>query len=174
MIILYIILGLLALILLVAAMMPKAFDVTSSIVIERPVQEVFNYVKQLKNQEKYSVWVMADPDIKLQYTGTDGTVGFISSWQSENKNVGVGAQEIKAIKEGERYDVEIRFEKPFKATNQAFTTTVALDEKRTKVTTVFNGSNAFPINLMIPMIKKMLLKDMDKNMINLKTILEGK
>ena len=174
MIILYIILGLLALILLVAAMMPKAFDVTSAIVIERPVQEVFNYVKQLKNQEKYSVWVMADPDINLQYTGTDGTVGFISSWQSENKNVGVGAQEIKAIKEGERYDVEIRFEKPFKATNQAFTTTVALDERRTKVTTVFNGSNPFPINLMIPMIKKMLLKDMDKNMVNLKRILEGK
>lgn len=174
MIILYIILGLLALILLVAALMPKAFDVSSDIVIEKPVREVFDYVKHLKNQEKYSVWVMADPNVKLEYKGTDGSVGFIASWHSDNKNVGIGAQEIKAIKEGERYDVELRFEKPFKATNQAYTTTVALDEGRTKVTTVFNGSNPIPMNLMIPMIRKMLLKDMNKNMVNLKMILEGK
>ena len=174
MIILYIILGILAIILLAAAVMPKAFNVSADIVIEKPVREVFNYVKLLKNQERYSVWVMADPNIKLEYKGTDGTVGFISSWQSENKNVGIGAQEIKAIKENERYDVEIRFEKPFKATNQAYTTTVALDENRSKVTTVFNGSNPFPMNLMVPMIKKMLLKDMNKNMATLKRILEGK
>lgn len=174
MIILYLVLGLIAIILLAAAVMPKAFDVSSNIVIEKPVGEVFNYVKHLRNQEKYSVWVMADPNVRLEYKGVDGTVGFISSWRSENKNVGIGAQEIKAIKEGERYDVELRFEKPFKATNQAYTTTVALDEKHTRVTTVFNGSNPFPMNLMVPMIKKMLLKDMDKNMANLKAILEGK
>lgn len=173
MIILYIILGLLTIVLLAAAVMPKAFNVSADIIIEKPVREVFNYVKHLKNQEKYSVWVMADPNIKLEYKGTDGTIGFISSWHSDDKNVGAGAQEIKAIKEGERYDVELRFEKPFKATNQAYTTTVALDERRTTVTTVFNGSNPFPMNLMIPMIKNMLLKDMNKNMANLKSILEG-
>jgi hypothetical protein len=174
MLILYILLGLIALILLAAAIMPKALTISAEIIIEKPTSEVFNYVKHLKNQEKYSVWVMADPNIKLDYNGTDGTVGFIASWSSENKNVGIGAQEIKAIKEGERYDVELRFEKPFKATNQAYTTTTALDGKRTKVTTVFNGRNPFPMNLMVPMIKKMLLKDMNQNFTNLKSILESR
>jgi len=174
MIVLYILLGLLIIVLLVAAIMPKTFDVSCDMIIEKPLGEVFNYVKHLRNQEKYSVWVMADPNIRLDYKGVDGTVGFISSWSSDNKNVGVGAQEIKAVKEGERYDVELRFEKPFKATNQAYTTTVGLDEKRTRVTTVFTGSNPFPMNLMVPMIRKMLLKDMNKNMANLKGILEGK
>ena len=42
------------------------------------------------------------------------------------------------------------------------------------VTTVFNGSNPFPMNLMVRMIRKMLLKDMNRNMVNLKGILEGK
>ena len=172
MIILYIILGLIAVILLVAAILPKDFNVSSEIIIEKPHTEVFNYVKHLKNQEKYSVWVMADPNIKIEYKGTDGTVGFISSWTSENKNVGVGAQEIKAIKEGERYDVELRFEKPFKATNQAYTATTPVDQQRTRVTTVFTGSNPIPMNLMSFMIRKMLLKDMNQNMKNLKAILE--
>ncbi len=174
MIILYIILAVVAVVLLAAAVMPKTIDISAQIVIDRPVNEVFNFVKLLKNQEKYSVWVMADPNIRIDYKGTDGTIGFISSWSSDDKNVGVGAQEIKAIREGERYDVELRFEKPFKATNQAFTTTTALDAGRTNVTTTFKGSNPFPMNLMIPMIKSMLLKDMNKNMVNLKNVLEGK
>lgn len=174
MIILYILLVLVAVILLAAVLMPKALTISAEIVIERPSAEVFNYVKNIKNQEKYSVWVMADPNIKIDYKGTDGTVGFISSWTSDNKNVGVGAQEITAIKEGERYDVELRFEKPFKATNQAYTTTIPLDGNRTKVTTVFTGRNPFPMNLMIPMIKKMLLKDMNQNFVNLKKVLESR
>jgi uncharacterized protein YndB with AHSA1/START domain len=174
MVILYIVLAFLALLLVAAALMPKSFDITADIVIDRPVTEVFNFVKHLKNQEKYSVWVMADPNVKLDYRGTDGTVGFVAAWKSDNKNVGVGEQEIKAIQDGQRYDVELRFEKPFKATNHAYTTTTALDERRTRVATTFKGSNPFPMNLMVPMIKNMLLKDMNKNMGNLKRILEGK
>ncbi len=173
MFILYLLLALVTAILLVAALMPKAFALSAEIIIDRPSGDVFNYVKHLKNQEKYSVWVMADPNIKIDYKGTDGTVGFISSWTSENKNVGVGAQEITAIKEGERYDVEIRFEKPFKATNPAYTTTVPIDNNRTKIITTFMGNNPFPMNLMIPIIKKMLLKDMNQNFVNLKKILEA-
>ena len=174
MIFLYIILGLIALLFVAAAILPKSFLVSAETVINKPSSEVFNFVKHLKNQEKYSVWVMTDPHIKLDYKGTDGTVGFISSWSSENKNVGVGAQEMKAIKEGERYEVELRFEKPFKATHQAYTTTTAVDSHHTKVTTVFSGSNSYPMNLMSLMIRKMLLKDMNKNMENLKSILERK
>jgi uncharacterized protein YndB with AHSA1/START domain len=172
MIFLYIFIALIVIVLLAAAILPKTFEVSAEITIEKPSSEVFNYVKHLKNQEKYSVWVMADPNIKIDYKGTDGTVGFISSWTSDNKNVGIGAQEITAIKEGERYDVELRFEKPFKATNQAYTTTIPLDGNRTKVTTVFHGRNAFPMNLMSAMIRKMLLKDMNQNFVNLKNILE--
>ena len=174
MIFLYIILGVIALILVIAAILPKSFHISAETVIEKPNLEVFDFVKHLKNQEKYSVWVMADPNVKLDYNGIDGTVGFISSWSSENKNVGVGAQEIKAIKEGERCHVELRFEKPFKATNQAYTTTTPIDGKHTKVSTVFSGSNPYPMNLMSFMIRKMLLKDMNKSMENLKSILESK
>jgi hypothetical protein len=173
MIILYTLIAVVAMVFIIAAILPKSFSVSAEIVINKPSHEVFNYVRHLKNQEKYSVWVMADPNIKIDYQGTDGTVGFISSWSSENKNVGIGAQEIKSIKEGERYDVELRFEKPFKATNQAFTTTTPVDANRTKVTTVFTGKNAIPMNLMSAMIRKMLLRDMNTNMMNLKKILES-
>ena len=172
MIILYLVLALIALLLLTAAILPKTSTLTVSTVIDRPVRDVFEYVKHLKNQKYYSVWVMADPDVKLTYTGEDGTVGFISAWSSENKNVGVGAQEITNIVDGQRYDVELRFEKPFKATNQAYTTTEALGNDQTRVTNVFTAHSAFPMNLMSVLMKNMLLRDMNQNMANLKKELE--
>lgn len=172
MIILYLVLALIALLLLTAAILPKTSTLTVSTVIDRPVRDVFEYVKHLKNQKYYSVWVMADPDVKLSYTGEDGTVGFISAWSSDNKNVGVGAQEITNIVDGQRYDVELRFEKPFKATNQAYTTTEALGNDQTRVTNVFTAHSAFPMNLMSVLMKNMLLRDMNQNMANLKKELE--
>jgi hypothetical protein len=159
-------------VLIIAAIMPKNNTLTSEITINRSKNEVFNFVKHLKNQERYSKWVMKDPHVKLVYTGIDGTVGFKAAWSSENKNVGVGEQEITSIKEGQGYDVEIRFEKPFKGTNYASTTTQAISENQTKVVTVFSGKTPFPMNIMAPIFLKMLQKDMDQNSATLKMVLE--
>lgn len=165
-------LAIIVLILVAGFFMEKSYRLSSSTVIDRPVSEVFNFVKHLRNQEKYSKWVMADPGIQLDYRGVDGTVGFISAWKSDDKNVGVGEQEITAIEEGKRYDVEIRFEKPFKSVSQAYTTTEAVDANHTRVTTTFEATTPYPMNLMTPMIKKMLQKDMDQNAAQLKAVLE--
>jgi ABC-type lipoprotein release transport system permease subunit len=160
------------LLLLVAAMMPKKYELSSSIVINRPQAAVFEYIRHIKNQERYSKWVMADPNLNIVYTGTDGEVGFISTWKSEVKNVGEGAQEITKIFPGQGYEVEIRFEKPFKGTSYAVAMTQSLSDDETKVTTTFKTSMPFPMNAMAPMLKKMLLKDMDETSANLKKQLE--
>ncbi len=168
-----IVIVLVGLILLLASIMEKEYSLSSSIIINRPQNMVFDYVKHLKNQERYSKWVMADPNVKLTYTGTDGTVGFRAAWESADKNVGVGEQEIMNIKEGIGYDAEIRFEKPFKGVSTANVTTEAISSNQTKVTTTFNSKTPFPMNIMVPMIKKMLTKDMNQNSATLKSVLEN-
>jgi uncharacterized protein YndB with AHSA1/START domain len=172
--ILIIILAIIAVALLTAAIMDKKFSITSEVIIDTPRDNVFNYIKLLKNQEYYSKWVMMDPNVKMTYTGTDGTVGFKAAWVSTVKDVGEGEQEITTINEGDGYEVEIRFKKPFEGVSTAVTSTQAISETQTKFTTTFYSSNPFPMNLMIPMIKKMLQKDMDENAANLKKILETK
>jgi hypothetical protein len=74
-IILFIFIGIIALILIAAAFMKKEYSISASIIIDKPQVEVFNYIKFLKNQEKYSKWVMADPNVMMTYTGKDGEVG---------------------------------------------------------------------------------------------------
>ena len=90
-------------------------------------------MKYLKNQDNFSKWAKMDPNLKKNYSGTDGTVGFISKWESQNKEVGKGEQEIKGMKDGEKIDYEIRFIEPFTSTSAAYMTTDAVSGNQTKV-----------------------------------------
>ncbi|WP_018341502.1 SRPBCC family protein [Cytophaga aurantiaca] len=160
--------------LIFAATSAKVYFIESEVVIDKSKDEVFNYVVQLKNQIYYNKWMMADPNIKLTHTGVDGTVGFVTAWQSDLKDVGVGEQEIKRIDAGELIHTELRFEKPFKGVSQVYVKIESVKPDQTKVLTVFDTRTEFPMNLMIPLIKKMLKKDMNQNAQNLKAALEKK
>ena len=172
--VLLVIAGIIALALIIGLFVKKEYAVEREVTITKPKQVVFDYLKQIKNQDSYSVWAMKDPNMKKEYKGTDGTVGFVSSWDSENEHVGKGEQEIKNIKDGERIDMELRFMKPFKATDNAFLTTESAGENQTKVKWGFNGKMPYPMNLMLLCMDmdKMLGKDLQSGLDNLKTILE--
>src|SRR5688572_10445584 len=105
---------LIAIPLIIALFVKKEYKVEREVTINKPKREVFDYVKYLKNQDNYSKWVRMDPNMKKDFRGTDGTVGFVYAWDG-NKDAGKGEQKIKNITEGERVDVEVRFEKPFEA-----------------------------------------------------------
>lgn len=172
--ILFVIIGLIVLALVIALFTKKDYAVEREITINKPKQAVFDYVKLLKNQDNYSVWATRDPEMKKEYKGTDGTVGFVSAWESEKKDVGKGEQEIKKIADGERLDFELRFFKPFKATDNAFMATAATADNQTKVTWGFNGKMAYPMNLMLLFMdmENMLGNDLQTGLVNLKATLE--
>jgi uncharacterized protein YndB with AHSA1/START domain len=172
--ILLVIVVLVAIVLIVAAVTKKRYAVEREIVINKPKQEVFDYIKFLKNQDNYSKWAMMDPAMKKTYTGTDGTVGFVSAWDSDKKDVGKGEQEIKKIAEGERVDFELRFIKPFESTEQAYMQTQAVSPTETKVKWGFDGHMNYPMNLMLLFMdfEKMIGDDLQTGLKNLKSNLE--
>jgi uncharacterized protein YndB with AHSA1/START domain len=163
---------LIVLLLLIALFTKKNFSLEKQVIINKPKQQIFDYLRLIRNQEHYSVWVMKDPNIKIVYTGTDGTVGFTSSWESNDKNVGIGEQEIKKIVEGESMQVEIRFKKPFEGTNYATSTVTAVGDAQTKVALQFKGRTKFPMNIMNLMMDKLVGTIMQKNLVNMKNNLE--
>ena len=80
MIVLYIIGGLIAALLLIALVIPKEISANKEIVINKPVAEVFGFIKYLKNQQQYSKWASLDPSMKNEFRGTDGQPGFVNYW----------------------------------------------------------------------------------------------
>src|SRR5580765_426841 len=106
--ILLVVAGIIALLLIIALFMKKKHYVNREIIINASRQKVFDYVKLLQNQDKFNKHAMTDSDRKREFTGTDGTVGYIYSW-SGDKSAGEGQKEIKNIVEGKRIEMEIRF-----------------------------------------------------------------
>jgi hypothetical protein len=115
---------------------------------------------------------MGDPAKKTQTRGTDGNVGFIYSWDSTNKNVGAGEQEITGIVEGNSITYGLRFYRPMKNTATAKFVLNPSGIGSTRVSWSFDSPSKFPMMLFAPIFKKMLGKDMEKSLNNLKGLLE--
>lgn len=173
-IILFGLLSLAALLLIIAAFAKKEYSVERDIIISKPKPIVFDYLKKLKNQDNFSKWAMMDSNMKKEFRGTDGTVGFVSAWDSNEKNVGKGEQEIKKITDGERIDYEIRFIKPFAGVANAYISTTMVSNNRTMVAWGFESKMKYPMNLMLLFMsmEKMVGNDLGTSLMNLKNILE--
>lgn len=72
---------LIAIPLFIALFVPNDYNVESEIIIEKSNPEVFDYIKSLRNQNKFSKSANIDPKMKNSYWGTDKTVGFVSVWK---------------------------------------------------------------------------------------------
>jgi hypothetical protein len=167
--------GIIVLFLIIGLFVKKDYSVGKDIIVNKPKIAVFEYLKFLKNQNKFSVWGSMDPNMKTEFRGTDGTVGFVSAWESDNnKNVGKGEQEILKMVDGERIDYEIRFLKPFKSTSWAYITTATVNDNQTKVHWGFTGKMKYPSNLtmLFMNMEKMVGGDLEKGLQNLKILLE--
>jgi hypothetical protein len=171
-----VIVGVIALLLIIALFIRKEYTVERQITINTSRQNVFDYIKYFKNQENYNKWVMTDPNARRSFRGTDATVGFVSTWDSDIKSMGKGEQEITHIKDGERIDYEIRFEKPFKSISPAHLLTETVSGNSAKVRWGFIGRMAYPMNVMLLFINlpELLGKDLEISLGNLKSVLEKK
>jgi len=168
--------ALVVLLLIIALFLKKEYTIEREVTINQPRQQVFSYVKQVKNQDNYSVWNKMDPAMQKTYTGADGTVGFVYAWDSTNKKAGKGDQEIKAIREGERIDMGLHFIKPFEGRANVYMTTTDIPGSQTNVKWGINGKMNYPMNIMLLFMnmEKMMGSDLATGLDNLKGILEKK
>lgn len=152
--------------------MASVMQLNKSIIINKSAHEVFEYLKLTRNQEFFSVWNMTDPNKVTTTNGVDGTVGFIYTWDSKNKNVGAGSQKIINITDGKKIDYEITFLKPMNNVGHSSFIIDKINESETKVTWDFNCTTKFPMSLFKGFFQKMLGKDISKSLENLKSNLE--
>ncbi len=169
----YILIGIVLILILLGLIAPKNYEVSRSIVIDRDVKEVFQYLKLVKNQDNWSPWKKKDPNMVQSSIGTDGEVGFISKWKG-NKQVGEGEQEIISIIENESIDTQLRFFKPWKSESIGHFVVNSVEDNQTLVTWGFSGKNKFPMSIFMLFMNldKTVGKDFEEGLASLKEILE--
>lgn len=160
-------------IILVTLLIRKELNVERSIIIDKPIKEVFEYLRFMRNLDNFSVWNMADPNMRKEFRGTDGEPGFVYIWDSTTmKNVGAGEEEIIEIDKNRKIEFEIRFKRPMQNTAKASFILESVSADKTNVEWDFNSKSKFPMNILKSVLEKMLGKDLERSLQNLKKILE--
>lgn len=153
--------------LIVALFVSKDFKGEGTVVINKPKQEVFDYIKYVENQENFGVWQLSDPDMKITYEGTDGTEGFVSKWESEK--VGSGSQTITKIVENDSVIVSLYF--GFGEPAKGYFILREISPNETSVTWGVSGKSPYPWNFMGLFMD--MNKDFEQGTQTLKEILEA-
>ena len=170
MIVIYIILGLIVLLLIIAALLPKRFNVEKTVVINKPVSLVMGYVGDLNYYSKWNPWQQSDPSATNTITGTPKTPGHKYAWQG--KKIGIGSLTLRSL-DSKHIHFDLEFLKPFKSKAKDNWLFEPWGNTDSKVTWQNSGELPWPMaSLMGPMIIRGLNKQFEQGLNNLKKMCE--
>lgn len=167
-------LSLIILIVLVGFFLPSRHQLKESIVINAPVNAVFDEVNNLRNWSNWSPWQGKDPNAIISYEGPSAGVGAKMLWSSTNPRVGKGTQEIVVSVANRNIKTVLSME-GWDNTSNGIWDFEEQGPNKTKVTWGFDtqlGGNIF-YKYMIVMCKSTLRKDYIQGLQQLKAHLEG-
>lgn len=166
-IIIYIFLGLFALIFISAAFAPKSLSVQKSIEIAYEPAAVFPYGASLQHMLQWNPWSKEDPGAKNKIEGDPMAVG--SKWIWQGESVGKGSIEITNLEPNKKVVSTLRFEEP----NESKATDIRTFEKTnggTKVTWTNQSELSYPFERLVGLFMKGLLEqNLEEGLQNLKS-----
>ncbi len=154
----------------------REYFVEVSIVIKKNKSEVFNYIKNLKNKDDYSVRSRLDKKMKIKNKGRDGKVGFISEWISEKRNVGIGEEIILKIENGKSIHYQIKQLAPYHSITDALLEVKKMTDSTTSLVCQHQVYLKYPNNILLLTFdfKNNIEDNLQKELVNIKNILEKK
>lgn len=153
----------------------KEFDISRTVVINRPKEEVYNFVRQLKKQYLWMPWFSRNFKGILKYKGDDGKMDALLYWKGHSKYY-EGTQKIVKLHQGKVMETRILIIKPFRIVLLEYKGLKEIDENKTKMVWGIRGGLAFPFSVMalIHPVEKAYGKELEEGLKNIKTTLEEK
>ncbi len=171
MIVVYILLGLIIILLIGAALLPKMYNIERTIIIHKPVREVMKHVGDFNDYAEWNPWHKMEPKSTRTITGAPNTAGHKYEWVG--KKIGAGSLTLINL-DDKHIHILFEFIKPWKTKakdNWLFEPWG--DGSQTKVTWQNSGELPWPIaRLMGPMINKNLYHQFGVGLENLKKMSE--
>ncbi len=170
----YVVIGFITFIAFLHAWSRKDFDLSRTIIINRPKAEVYAFIRQLQKQALWMPWFANDPGLVVKYKGEDGKIGAASYWKGNNKIEGI--QKITKVHEGKILETQLLFLRPYKSLSVNYMAVKELESERTKLVWGVKGVHRFPASVFMLFygMERAIGKDFDDGLQNLKNILENK
>jgi len=171
MIVLYFFIGVIIFLLVVAAFLPKSYNIEKTVIIKKPVSNVMPRVSNFNEYAKWNPWLQAEPNAEKAITGPVATAGHKYSWQG--KKIGIGSLTINSI-DNKHIHLSLEFLKPWKSKAKDNWLFEPWGDGETKVTWQNSGELPWPMaRLMGPIINKNLNHQFTVGLDNLKRLCES-
>jgi effector-binding domain-containing protein len=157
-------------------LMPPSYTASSSIVIESNPYNVFPYVADLKNWEKWSPWAEQDPNMAYVYSENTYGAGASMQWDSKIEQMGAGKMTTLQFKKFHHIYYRWDFMKPFKNVTNGQVIIEKINDHQVKVTWNNTGKLKWPVDRWVntfTSFKKMFEKDFAHGLENLKKLVES-
>jgi uncharacterized protein YndB with AHSA1/START domain len=148
------------------------YTVERSTTIAAPPTRVYAQIADFHNWPPWSPWEGLDPALQRTYSGADAGTGAVYEW-SGNRKAGKGRMQITDATEPSRVQIDLVFEKPWKARNDtAFT--IRPEGSGCRVTWSMTGKKTIMTKVMgvVKSMDKMLGPDFETGLARLKAAVE--
>lgn len=154
-------------------MTDDTYTVTRSTTIEAPPPRVYDQIANFHNWTAWSPWEGLDPDVRRTYAGAESGTGAVYSW-SGNRRAGQGRMEITDATAPSRVQIDLAFEKPWKARNDTLFS-IEPQGSGSRVTWSMTGKKTLMTRLMglVKSMDKLLGPDFEKGLTRLKAASEA-
>lgn len=144
------------------------FQVTRSILVDKDLDSVKILVEDFSHWNVWSPWTIAEPDCKIEVTGTPGEVGHTMSW--DGKIIGAGTNKLTS-NETDTLQYDLTFLTPYTSESK-ITFTFEKENNGTIVTWIMDGSMPFFMFFMISSMKAWIGMDFERGLKMLKELAE--
>ena len=97
-------------------MADETYTVSREARIDAPPVRIYEQIVDFRNWPHWSPWEDLDPELRRTYSGAESGKGSVYAW-SGNRKAGKGHMEIIEAAEPSRVQIDLVFEKPWKARN---------------------------------------------------------
>lgn len=171
----YIIIGMITFVAFLHAWSKKGYDLSRTIIINKPKTEVYAYIRQLKKQSNWMPWYKKDRNLNIKFKEEDGKVGAAAYWKGSG-SLAEGVQRIIKIKDGKVFESQLLFLKPYKFHTLQYIAVKEIEPEKTKLVWGIRGVHQFPASVIMQLygMEKALGNDFEQGLQNLKENLENR
>ena len=159
-------------IVIIPAFVSPEVSFTKTIVINKPVDQVYNVVKDFNYYKQWNVWSLMDKKASGELSGPVGEVG--SKWSWSGDTVGVGSLTILELVPDKSITSKLEFVAPMEAEAQDLWDFEKIDSTSTKVSWTYAGSTDSYFgrygNLFL---EGVIGPDFENGLVNLKNLIEN-
>ena len=145
------------------------FTVDRSIIIDKPVEDVFAAIGNFNTWQAWSPWLCQEPDARVDIDGSPGSIGHEQRWAGER--IGSGHMQLTESDPNKKLGYDLNFVKPWKSKSAVV---FDFNEKDEKTEVVWHMSGTVPAFLffMRSMMAAMVGSDYERGLAMFKEYLE--